>query len=273
MKSSVALLVLAGSAAGVFADQSVSGDVAAAAMRVPMAALSFQDAAPTAPADPVDFWHGWKRSADLGVNGSEGNSENASFRAGVGVERKASDMETKAGVNYVYASSEGEKTKSRGEAAVRNDWLFKDSPWGLFAQGKLEYDEFQAWDWRASAVIGPSYTFIKNEKTLLRGRVGLGGSQTWGDPDEDFRFEAMAGGDFEHKITDRQKFVASVEYYPNLSDFPGYRLVATAGYELLVDPESNLFLKIGLADRYDSDPGDGKKKNDFEYFATLSWVF
>jgi putative salt-induced outer membrane protein YdiY len=241
------------------------------------AAISLQDAAaappPPAPADPVDFWHGWKRTADLGLNGSEGNSENASLRAGIGAERKASDMETKAGINYQYATSDGTKTKSRGEAFARNDWLFADSPWGFFAQGKVEYDEFQAWDWRVSFAVGPSYTFIKNDMTLVRGRVGLGGSQTFGDDDEEFRFEAMAGLDFEHKLTERQKITGMIEYYPNLSDFPDYRLVGQLGYELLVDPESNMFLKIGLADRYDSDPGDGRKKNDFEYFATLSWVF
>jgi hypothetical protein len=104
--------------------------------------------------------------------------------------------------------------------------------------------------------------------------VGLGGSKTWGgNADDDFRPEAMAGVDFEHKLTERQKITAMLEYYPSLDNFPDYRLVAAAGYELLVDPESNMFLKIGLADRYDSNPGDGKKKNDFEYFATLSWVF
>lgn len=273
MNSFAVVCVVAGSTTAAIAEQSVSTDIAA--IQVPAAALSFQDAAaiPPAPQDPEDFWHGWKRTADVGINGAEGNSENNSFRAGLSAERKASDMETKAGINYTYASTGGEKSTSRGEAAIRNDWLFKDSPWGLFAQGKIEYDEFAAWDWRASFAVGPSYTFIKNDRTVLRGRVGLGGSQTWGDPDEDFRFEAMLGADLEHKITDRQKLVASVEYYPDLSNFPDYRLEAKAGYELLVDPESNLFLKIGLADRYDSNPGDGKKKNDFEYFATLSWVF
>lgn len=272
MNPFVALCVVAGSAGGVLAEQTVSTEVAA--IKLPTAVLSYQAAeTPAAPADPVDFWHGWKRTADVGINGAEGNSENNSFRAGFTGERKASDMETKAGINYVYSSTGGEKSTSRGEAFLRNDWLFKDSPWGVFAQGKLEYDEFAAWDWRASFSVGPSYTFIKNDTTLLRGRLGLGGSQTWGDPDEDFRFEAMAGLDVEHKLTERQKVYASVEYYPDLSDFPGYRLDAKAGWELLVDPESNLFLKVGLVDRYDSAPGDGKKKNDFEYFATLSWVF
>jgi hypothetical protein len=34
-----------------------------------------------------------------------------------------------------------------------------------------------------------------------------------------------------------------------------------------------MFLKLGFTNRYDITPGDDKKKNDFEYFATLSWVF
>ncbi len=237
-------------------------------------------AAPDAPVEPegpapkFSFWNGWKRTVDLGVIGSDGNSETFGARAAVGAARKTDYMETTIGLSYVYNSDNGEKTKSRGELTGRNDWLFgKESRWGFFAEGKIEYDEFQDWDWRLSGFVGPSYAFIKNDKTLLRGRVGAGGSYELGGDDNGFEPELLFGLDYEHAFNDRNKVFASVEYLPSLSDFPDYRLNSKAGWEILVDEASGANLKLGVVDRYDSDPGGSSKKNDVEYFITLGWTF
>ncbi len=261
-------------------------DVAAPASTEPVvaqpadASSDTEAAAPDAPVEPegpapkFSFWNGWKRTVDLGVIGSDGNSETFGARAAAGAERKTDYMETTIGLSYVYNSDNGEKTKSRGELTGRNDWLFgKESRWGFFAEGKIEYDEFQDWDWRLSGFVGPSYAFIKNDKTLLRGRVGVGGSYELGGDNNGFEPELLFGLDYEHAFNDRNKVFASVEYLPSLSDFPDYRLNSKAGWEILVDEKSGANLKLGVVDRYDSDPGDDYKKNDIEYFITLGWSF
>lgn len=227
-----------------------------------------------APAPKLSFWNGWKRSVDLGVIGSDGNSETFGARVALGAQRKTEHMETSVGLSYVYNTDNGEKTKSRGELTARNDWLFgKDSRWGFFAEGKIEYDEFQDWDWRLSGFVGPSYAFISNDKTLLRGRVGAGGSYELGGDDNGFEPELLIGLDFEHAFNARNRIFASGEYLPSLSDFPDYRINSKAGWETIIDEKSGMNLKLGVVDRYDSDPGDGIKKNDIEYFITLGWSF
>jgi putative salt-induced outer membrane protein YdiY len=226
--------------------------------------------------DGVSSWlgSGWKRNVDVGVNGAEGNTDNFSGRIGLGAERKAADMETKAGISYKYAQQDDEKNQSRGEAFVKNDYVWSDTSWGLYWRGQLEYDEFQAWDWRASFYVGPTYTLIKSDKVLFRGRAGMGVSQEFGgDADEEAQFEGNVGFDYENKLTERQKLFLTGDLYPSLSDWPDYRWVLSGGWEILVDPEANMSLKLGFTNRYDISPGDDKKKNDFEYFATLSWVF
>src|SRR5262249_26288642 len=88
-------------------------------------------AAEAAPKPEISFWNGWKRNVDLGLNGASGNSENLSVRGLVGAERKSETLETKANIQYVYATDDGDKSKSRGEANLFNNWLFsKDSRWG-----------------------------------------------------------------------------------------------------------------------------------------------
>lgn len=223
----------------------------------------------------ISFWNGWKRNIDFGINGASGNSENVSVRGLFGTERKTDTLETKASISYVFANSEGEKSKSRGEANIFNNWFFgADSKWGVFAQGKIEYDEFQTWMWRFSGAVGPSYTFIKDEKTTLRGRVGLAAFYETGKAgEEEINPELDIGADWTRQFSDTQKAFATIDYYPSLDEFPAYRITAQAGYEILLSKEDNLSLKLGIQDRYDSTPGLGYKRNDVEYFVTLSFTF
>jgi putative salt-induced outer membrane protein YdiY len=220
------------------------------------------------------FWQGWGRTVEVGLNGAEGNTTNFNVRAALGLVRDAADMTTTAGLTYRYGSSESVKDKSNGEAFLRNDWKI-DERWGFFAIVKAEYDEFQEWDWRLSGFLGPSYLFINNDRTMLRGRVGVGASYEFGGEleEEEINPELDIGIDLSHKITDRTKFTATVDYYPSLKDFPDYRLVASAGLEVLVDPEINMFLKLGAQNRYDSTTKSPNKKNDLDYFLTLAWAF
>ena len=267
---------------------SVAGIASAATLDVPTASVNLGQAAATAaishdpPPPPElpstngmsDFWNSWKHNVEIGFNGAEGNSDNFSIRGGVGFKREATDMVTVAGINYKYAQQDDTKSQSRGEAFIKNDYIWQDTKWGFFWQGKLEYDEFQAWDWRASFFLGPSYTFVKNDRTLFRGRAGLGFAyEMGGTADEEVHPEAMLGFDWEHKINDRQKVFLTAEWYPSLDEFPEYRAYVKGGWEVLVDPDANMFLKLGFEDRYDHGAEDDRKKNDFEYYGMISWVF
>ncbi|MBX9737625.1 MAG: DUF481 domain-containing protein, partial [Phycisphaerales bacterium] len=213
-------------------------------------------------------------SVDAGLNGSSGNSETLSARAGLGLVRKTEPMETNLNFLYVYATNDGTANKSRFEANLRNDWFFKDSKWGFFALGKFEFDDFQSWLYRTSAFAGPSYTFIKNDKMLLRGRAGVGLSREFGrQADNAIIPEALFGGDFEYKFSDTMKAFATVDVLPSLKRFTDFRVDSKAGLEFLLDKDSGMNLKLGIADRYKSNPSGVSKRNDLEYFATLGWNF
>jgi hypothetical protein len=85
--------------------------------------------------------------------------------------------------------------------------------------------------------------------------------------------EALAGVDFEHKLDERQSVFVSGEYLPSLSEIPGYRVNGKGGYKVVIDPSNKVTLEVGVADRYDSDPGAGRWRNDMEYFLTIGWEF
>lgn len=230
-------------------------------------------ATPPPPPAPTSFFEGWTGSVELGLNGSEGNSSRFNVRAGFGAERKTEETETKFTFAYSYAKDEGEETEHKGQTELRNDWILgKESPWRVYALGRLEYDEFQDWDWRASAFAGIGYQFIKTDKTTLIGRVGGGMSREFGGDDNRIHPEANFGIDLEHKFTDTQKFTLTFDYYMDLLNVSDYRLVGKAAYEILLDESSGLTLKLGVEDRYDSSPGDAKR-NDLDYFALVVFKF
>lgn len=229
---------------------------------------------PPPPPPPESFLEGWKGKVELGLNGTDGNSETLNLRAGAEAKRVTATAETKLTLTYAYATDDGQTSKNRLEFEGRQDWLFAEgSPWGFFLIGRYEYDDFQDWDYRLSGFAGPSYTFIKSEATLLRGRVGAGATREFGSSRNEVIPEGLVGVDVEHKLDERQSLFATLEYLPSFDDAPNYRLVGKAGYEILLDPESAMSLKLGATDKYNSSPGAGFKKNDVEYFLTIGFNF
>ncbi len=222
------------------------------------------------PSKPRLGWlEGWEGSFDLGLSGSEGNTERLSLRTGFSAKRLTDETSTTIDARYFYAKDGGATSDNKFRLDLRNDWLPDEgSRWRPFIQSSLEWDQFQDWDVRLTAHAGLGYEFIKTDTTLFVGRVGLGFAREFGGEDHDFHLEGLLGADFEHRISDRQKITATADYFPNLSDFGEFRIVAKAAWEILLDPESNIALKIGVEDRYDSDPGDAKR-NDLDYFATI----
>ena len=223
---------------------------------------------------PRTFFDGWTTSAALGLNGSEGNTENFSFRANLKGERKEEFMSTGYELIYNRTSENSDVTANRFEARGRNDWLFPDAPrWRYFLTVTYEYDDFQDWQHRLSVGNGLGYAFIQDERTLLLGRAGIGIFREFGGDDNRWHPEGILGLDLEHKISDKQKVTATVEYLPDLLDIGPYRARAAATYEILLDEATNMSLKLGAEDRYDSSPGEDRKRNDLTYFAMLAWTF
>lgn len=228
---------------------------------------------PVAEPARTSFFDGWAGSVEVGLNGASGNTDRFSFRSSLNARRETDEMVTSTSLLYIYAEEDSDKSESRFSSLLRNDWLLEDSPWRVFLEGTAEWDEFKAWDWRVTGAGGLGYEFIMDERTELIGRVGVGFSREFGGADDDIVPEGLLGLDFSHKLSERQKVSASATYYPDLEDLEEFRLIATANWEVLIDPEANLSLKVGVEDRYDSTPGEGFEHNDLSYFAMLVWAF
>lgn len=222
--------------------------------------------------NPMDWFAGpyWEKGIELGINGSKGNAEAISILA-AGRLRRETDRSIW-GIDMVYAKTEAADVLTQHYAFLnsRFDYKIGDSRWTLWNITRLEYDEFKAFDLRLAINGGLGYDFIRTEQRKLTGRFGAGASREFGGGNEEWVPEAVFGADYIHKISDRQRLAITSDYYPSWEDFKDYRLVTQASWELVLDEETNLSLKIGILDRYDSTPG-GLEPNDLDYFITLLW--
>jgi putative salt-induced outer membrane protein YdiY len=212
----------------------------------------------------------WEGGAEVGISGTNGNSESASFRAGMNLKRKVTIHETTFDLTYVNTQAGGVETQNNAIQNFGYERAFGETRWSFFAKEFAEYDEFKSFDLRIAMNAGIGYTFIDTETTTLKGRYGAGVSHEIGGPNDDWVPELVYGADFKRQLTKRQKLEFKLDYFPEWRNFSNYRMVSSLGWEVLLDEEHNLNLKLSINDRYDSTP-NGQKPNDINYALLLLW--
>ncbi len=214
----------------------------------------------------------WSNSAELGINGTEGNSQTMSMVAGLKLKRK-----TDRDVNDLRLTSQ--RTNTDGRETQNNTLLYNDyelflgdGPWSIFVKSGLEYDEFKAFDLRLFVNSGLAYKFVKTKAMTTGVRFGVGTSREFGGPDDRWVPELLFGFDHEHQVNKHNKVSFKLDYYPEWTDFNNYRVVLDASWEYLLDTNGNLSLKLSAVDRYDSTP-NGARPNDINYAILLLYRF
>jgi hypothetical protein len=215
----------------------------------------------------------WSGGLEAGINGQDGNTNVINFRTGWNATRKVDDNLYTMDFLYAFAKQEGIETQNQALFNARDEFLFPGSPWSLFASTNIEYDKFRAYDFLIGVYAGVGYTVLETDRTLFKLRAGAGAVRRFGGPDEKWIPELLFGYDFNHKIDDRQSFIHTLDYYPQIDKFTQFRLRARAAYEIIVDPVTGTALRLGVQTRYDSNPGPGIRRNDLNYFATLMVKF
>ncbi len=213
----------------------------------------------------------WDGTFEIGINGAKGN--NNAFSITTGLELSRETQLTNWDLSLVYAKNQSDGVETQHNAILFSTWDYKlPSPhWSWFNKLILEYDEFKEFDLRVTWNTGLGYLLVDTPTTQFRERLGAGVSRELGGMDDDYEPAANFGLDFSHQISERQKFSAVVDFFPNFGDFSDFRIVSDFSWEVLLDEASDLSLKIGVIDRYDSTP-NGAEANDVLYTMVLLWA-
>lgn len=229
-------------------------------------ALAAQEEAAATDAEPE-----WLSNIDVSISGATGNTETMSFRFGFNTVRETERQRTAIDASYSYGESDSVKDRSDATAGVLQDWYLLDSPWGLFATVRYDFDEFKQWRHRASAHGGGTYRFIKREDLMLIGRVGAGVIRQWNE--NDTQGEGLLGLEVNWTIDDRQQLNAATTYYPSFDGFDDYRLVSRAEWRMALDVKRGLNLVAGIESEYESEVPDEFKNHDLRFYAGLGFAF
>ena len=215
----------------------------------------------------------WKFRAEVGVNGTSGNTRTQDLRAAIGALLETPSERWKFDAVWMKSKTEGEVTKKNWYVAGLHDWLFKDSPWLLFAAARYDWDEFQPWDSRLSVGVGAGYTLIDTDDTKMRLRAGFFETREYGGPnDGDWRPEGMLGAEATHKLTESQTLEGAITWYPDLQDAGEYRILASASWSIKLT-ENGLSLKAGVEEEYDTHRESPFERADVKYYAALLYEF
>jgi putative salt-induced outer membrane protein YdiY len=220
--------------------------------------------------DPNKLWNG---SFNLGLDGSEGNTEAFHFRFALDATRKTEFSVITANLDYKKETAFTQTTADRLYFDGRCERLIAPTRWSVFFHETIEYDRSQPFNVRDTSDAGVGYRLVKTDLTTLIGRIGGGFSHEYGGPENgEYTPEAVFGVQLECRINKRQKLMGIVEYAPDVADFLRYRIRTQAALEMLLNQQENLGLRMGVLERYNSVP-NGARPNDLDYALMLMWKF
>jgi len=214
----------------------------------------------------------WTSAFDFGLSGSQGNTETLKLRAGFDVRCDSPDDFFLVNALYILNMNQEQAIENKAFLLTRNE-LPIESGFAWYVQAQLEYDEFRTVYFRAASHSGVSFTAVKDADQVFKLRAGAGTAYELGQPTPgQWVPEGQAGIDYEYKLTARTRFTSSADWYPDLQDLGHYRVRVRVSFDIMIDPELDLLLRIGAFDRYDSQ-SYGSKRNDLDYFATMQFRF
>lgn len=212
----------------------------------------------------------WDSSFEIGLNGAEGNSQTFTVQTGFSLERKTEYDVSDIRLRYAMSRAESAETQNYAILKTSYERLMHESPWSMYLKSDSRYDRFKPFDLRLVLNGGMALTYVDTKYTNLKSRLGAGTSREFGGPDDTWTPEANFGLDFKKQLTKRQKLTASFDYFPEWGQFNDYRAVSDVSWELVLDADANLSLKLNIEDRYDSTP-NGARANDVLYAFLLLW--
>ena len=213
----------------------------------------------------------WKRSVEVGVNGSEGNTRNMHIHAGT--QLKYEDDSKRWNVEAAYNSTEdsGETSRSDFFSKFTRDFLTAGESRFYFTEGRYDWDEFEDWDYRLSVGGGLGEELIKQDNWRVLGRLGLGFSKEFGGEDAEWVPEGLIGIESDWKMADRNALVFKSTLYPSFREVGEFRNISELSWVIGLDELKGIDLKLGLLNEFDSNASGDSRKNDFKY--NLSLVF
>ena len=156
-----------------------------------------------------------------------------------------------------------------------HEWSFNSTRWSHYLGGKVEYDQTKEFDGRFETNTGFAFSVLKNRSSHVKLKAGTTVLREIGiDQEEvDLSPDSLYGVSINQQVTTALKILTSVDYIPQWSDFRQYEVQAQANWQIFLDEDRDLRLKVGAQNRYESSMPIESIVEGTDYTTSLMWVY
>lgn len=221
----------------------------------------------------------WTYRVGVDVSGKSGNSEQLSTAVNASAQMKTNQDTLQFYTAYNRQETDGEKSADQFKAGIdyANNFAGRKS-WYVRDEGG--FDRVKSIELYNVAAAGLGYDFIKKPNQTLTGRIGL--AYRYEGYEDPFLDEAgmlvtppddvsSAGLDvgLNHELKfDHGLLINKLTYLPAFDDFGSYRATHESAFEMPITA-SLWKIQVGVANDYNSQPGEGVERLDTTYFTRL----
>ena len=227
---------------------------------------------PVPPPEVTEPESPWTCYVGLQFAGQYTANDNFNLRASAGAAWKQEHGSFTIDAEYFYNVSNAETLDNNLLVTAIEKLDLGDKGWFGFGRAQYEWDQFQEWEHRLSAYLGPGYHVLKSDSVMLDVYAGAGASYYY--QTDEWRAEFIVGEDFEWKIDERQKITVNSSIAPQFDDLADYRIEGRAEWSCLVgDKKKGVQMLLGVRDIYQSDVEPGGTNNDLRIYGGLNYTF
>jgi putative salt-induced outer membrane protein YdiY len=217
----------------------------------------------------------WAYNLAFDITGSDGNTSN--FGMGLQFNAVLEGPQDRLRFYGIYRYQEDNDVRSKDEqiGGVRYTNFFTEKL-GWFVRQELERDTFEGVDFRSTSAAGLTYRFFNEPRMSLEGSAGV--SYRY----EDYTDSALGSEDFPGldfglvymwQFADWGRLNSALSYQPSFDDFGEYLLEHESSVDMPLGNSDFWVLRLGMSNKYNSEPGPGREDLDTTYFIRLllSW--
>ena len=207
----------------------------------------------------------WTGDANLGIALTKGNSDTTSIALGMAISRTTLHDKTSLYAAAIYSSDSTGGDSRTTANTIRSGVRYErniNRKWFGYAFTDFERNALQDLNLRWVLGGGLGYRLIRSEHTQLDLLGGFAWNREYfsGFDNDRSSAEAQIGQTLEHRLGTRTTFKEQLYFFPNLSNGGEHRVNFDAS--LQTDITRRIGWRLGVSDRYLSNPLPGLEKND-----------
>lgn len=243
------------------------------------------DQKPAAPAPPpvpklfsggrfFGLMDGWEGNANIGFSFTSGNTKTTTMSSGIRAVKNGGDDKLTVYARNLWNSNRNSGRQITTQNAVWGGLRYdRDLNDRLFAFGSFDFERDRPKKLNFRSVLGGGigHHTVKNERTELELIFGGAWNRTWQVGPNTDTPEALAGNTFRHKLHERLKLQQTFTFFQNFTDRNEYRFIFDT--TVTADITKRIGWQFTIGDRFNNDPVNNSKKNDFLFTTGLRWNF